>query len=203
MSATTTHSADDAARTADDTARQVAEIKALLRPLMNGVLSQSLRERGLRYRLIYGIELPRLKELAATLEKEHTLAQALWKEDIRECRILAGMLQPTETFLPDICDIWMDDIRDAELADYTCMSLFRHLPYASEKAFQWIASDDALEQYTGYRLLCHLLSKPEAELNPRAQDELEDQARAAAESPNRALAEVAAMALDKLREKKD
>ena len=115
MSATTTHPAGNTARTADDTARQVGEIKALLRPLMNGVLSQSLRERGLRYRLIYGIELPRLKELAATLDKSHSLAQALWKEDIRECRILAGMLQPPETFLPDICDIWMDDIRDAEL----------------------------------------------------------------------------------------
>ena len=27
------------------------------------------------------------------------VAQALWKENIRECKILAGMLQPVETFL--------------------------------------------------------------------------------------------------------
>ena len=43
----------------------VREIKGKLRLFMNGVLSQSLREKGLKYRLIFGVELPRLKEIAA------------------------------------------------------------------------------------------------------------------------------------------
>ena len=37
--------------------------------------------------------------------------QALWKENIRECKILAGMLQPVETFYPEIADIWVEDMR--------------------------------------------------------------------------------------------
>ena len=178
---------------------EIQKIKSELRPYMNGVLSQSLRERGLRYKLIFGVELPRLKEIASHYEKNHDLAQALWKEDIRECRILAGMLQPVETFFPEICDIWMEDMRDVEMADFTCMNLFRHLPYCSEKAFQWMASEDTLVSYTGFRLMCHLLSNPGAELNPRSEEEFLDQAEAAIHSDNPVLAEVALNAKSKLK----
>ena len=55
---------------------------------MNGAVSQSMREKGLVYKLNFGVELPRIKAIAATHEKNHALAQALWKEDIRECKIL-------------------------------------------------------------------------------------------------------------------
>ena len=82
----------------------VREIKGKLRLFMNGVISQSLREKGLKYRLIFGVELPRLKEIASEYEPNHELAQALWKEDIRECKILAAYLQPIESFYPEIAE---------------------------------------------------------------------------------------------------
>lgn len=44
------------------------------------------------------------------------------------------MLQPVETFYPEIADIWVEDMRYPEIAELTCMSLFQYLPYASEKA---------------------------------------------------------------------
>lgn len=180
----------------------VQALKAELRLYMNGVMAQSLRERGLKYRLIFGVELPRLKEIAAGYPKSHDLAQSLWKEDIRECRILAGYLQPVETFYPEIADIWLEQMHDTELVDYTCMNLFRHLPYASEKAFQWMAAEPVLTQYCGFRLMCHLLSRPGAELNPRSRDEFIDQAQAAMASENVALQQVAQAALERLDEKK-
>lgn len=89
-----------------------------------------MREKGLVYKLNFGVELPRIKGIAAGYEKDHSLAQALWKEDIRECKILAGLLQPVESFLPEIADIWVEDIRNIEIAELTCMNLFQHLPYA-------------------------------------------------------------------------
>ena len=180
----------------------VQAIKAELRLYMNGVMAQSLRERGLKYRLIFGVELPRLKEIAAGCPKSHDLAQSLWKEDIRECRILAGYLQPVDTFYPGIADIWLEQMHDTELVDYTCMNLFRHLPYASEKAFQWMAAEPVLTQYCGFRLMCHLLNRPGAELNPRSRDEFIDQAQAAMASENVALQQVAQTALERLDEKK-
>jgi len=173
-------------------------IKSELRLYMNGVLAQSLRERGLRYRLIFGVELPRLKEIASHYVPDHDLAQALWKEDIRECRILAGFLQPAETFLPELADIWLDAMHDTEIIDYTCMNLFRRVPYAKQKALQWIASEAVLTQYAGFRLMLHLLrahplteEHEEPFLTLRDKEELLDQAAAAEASDSLLLQQIA------------
>lgn len=173
----------------------VRQIKAQLRLFMNGVLSQSLREKGLKYRLIFGVELPRLKEIAAGYEKNHDLAQALWKEDIRECKILATYLQPTATFDPELADFWMESVHNTELADYLCMALLRHLPYASQKAFQWMASENRMEQYTGFRLMAHLFALRGTEMNERSHNEFLDQAHAALQGDDLLVKQAAHVAL--------
>ena len=175
----------------------IREIKSKFRLFMNGVLSQSLREKGLQYRLIFGIELPRIKEIAAQYEPNHELAQALWKEDIRECKILAAYLQPVESFYPEIADIWMEQIHNTELADYVCMALFRRLPYASQKAFQWMASGNRMEVYTGFRLMTHLFALLGAEMNERSRDEFLDQATAAMRSDDLIVKQAALSALER------
>ena len=43
---------------------------------------------------------------------------------------MAAMLQPIDTFYPEIADIWVEDIQNIEIAELTCMNLFQHLPYA-------------------------------------------------------------------------
>ncbi len=146
---------------------------------MNGAVSQSMREKGLVYKLNFGVELPRIKAIAATHEKNHALAQALWKEDIRECKILAGMLQPTESFLPEIADIWVEDIRNIEIAELTCMNLFQHLPYAPAKSFQWIACESEYVQVCGFLTAARLLMR-RGDMDDRAANELLDQAVCAA-----------------------
>ena len=74
----------------EDIRHQVQTIKQELHTYMNGPVSTSLREKGLKYRIIYGVEWNRLNEIAATIGKKAPLANALWKEDIRECRLLAA-----------------------------------------------------------------------------------------------------------------
>ena len=164
---------------------------------MNGVISQSLREKGLKYRLIFGVELPRLKEIAAGYEPNHELAQALWKEDIRECKILAAYLQPVESFYPELADIWVEQIHNSELADYVCMALFRRLPYASQKAFQWIASGERMPMYIGFRLMTHLFATLGTEMNERSRDEFIDQAQAILQGDDLLLKQAAHAALER------
>ena len=77
-----------------DKQETIRDIKKQLRLFMNGVVSQSMREKGLDYKLNFGVEVPRIKEIAGKFEKNHELAQALWKENIRECKILAGICRP-------------------------------------------------------------------------------------------------------------
>lgn len=153
----------------------IKEIKGEFRLFMNGIASQSMREKGLDYKLNFGIELPRLKEIATHYEKNHEVAQSLWKENIRECKILAGLLQPVESFYPEIADIWIEDMRYPEIAELTCMNLFQYLPYASEKAFEWMADEREYFELCGFILMARLLMQGN-ELNERAEAEFFDQA---------------------------
>lgn len=158
-----------------DLHEQLKDIKTQLRLSMNGAVSQSMREKGLVYKLNFGVELPRIKGIAAAYEKNHTLAQALWKEDIRECKILAGLLQPVETFLPEIADIWIDTMPTVEIAELTSMNLFQHLPYAPAKAFRWIADERELAQVCGFLTIARLLQK-KGDMEDRVANEFLDQA---------------------------
>ena len=161
-----------------DVNETLKDIRTQLRLGMNGVVSQSMREKGLVYTLNFGVELPRIKAIAAHYEKDHALAQALWKEDIREFKILAGMLQPVESFYHEIADIWIEDIRNMEIAELTAMNLFQHLPYAPAKTFQWIASEREYVQVVGYLTISRLLMK-KGDMTDRASSEFLDQAIAA------------------------
>jgi hypothetical protein len=160
------------------TSEKLQELKRDFHAMMNGPVSASLREKGLHYRVIYGVEWNRLVELAREIGKDQELAQALWKEDIRECRLLAGLLQPAETFLPEVADIWVESMHYPEEAQYTVLSLFQHLKYASDKAFCWIADNREMFQLCGWLLLSRLFMRG-APLNQRSEDEFVDQAEAA------------------------
>ena len=136
----------------------IREIKSKFRLFMNGKISQSMREKGIDYKLNFGIEYPRIKEIAAGYECNHELAQALWKENIRE-----------------FAEIWIEDMHYPELAEYTVMNLFQRLPYASEVVFPWMADDRKYFQLCGYLLMTRLLMKGWI-LNERAEAEFLDQA---------------------------
>ena len=163
---------------------------------MNGMVSQSMREKGMEYKLNFGIEYPRIKEIAAGYEPDHELAQALWKENIRECKILAGLLQPADTFYPEIADIWIEGMDYPELAEYTVMNLFQRLPYASEVVFRWMADERGMFQLCGFLLMARLLMKGER-LNERAEAEFLDQACTAVEGDCGPVQKAASVALRK------
>ena len=159
----------------------LSTIKQDLHANMNGVASAAMRHTA-DYRVNWGVELPRLQALAAEFGKNHELAQALWKESVRECKILAAMIQPVETFDEELADVWMESIHTAEIAQIVSLYLFQHLPYATEMAFSGIASDDETRQVCGFSTIYHIVRKHE--IQERSVDELYDQARSVADSPH-------------------
>lgn len=159
-------------------------IKTQLRLSMNGVAAASMREKGLEYKIIFGVEIPRLQAIASEFAKSHDLAQALWKEDIRECKILAMMLQPVDTFYPEIADIWVESMRFPELAQMACLYLFQYLPYAPSKALEWLASDDRMKRFCGFSLYSRLWKKYN-DWKPAAGEEFLDQAVTALEEDDK------------------
>ena len=166
----------------NQTAERIKQIKQSFRQMMDGAVAQSMRDKGVNYHLNWGATLPRLREMADEIGPDYDLAIALWKEDVRECKILATMLMPADKMLPEVVDIWMDQIPSLEIAEQLSFNLWQHLPYAPEKAYQWLASEREYDQYCGFHVLTRLFMNGQ-EPNERGINEYVDQLLSALQGP--------------------
>ena len=160
---------------------QLKQIKRSFRSAMNGPVSQSMRDKGTLYKLNWGVALPKLREMAQQYTPSYELAIELWKEPIRECKLMALMLMPPEDMPMEVVDIWMEQTHTQELAEVAAVQLYQHLSYAPLLAFKWMASADALPQITAYTLLGRLFMNG-MEPNERGINEFLDQAITALQS---------------------
>ncbi len=177
-----------------ETQEKLKQIKQSFRLLMNGAASKSMRDKGLQYKLNWGVQLADLKQMADTYGKDYELAIALWKENIRECKILATMMMPAEKMLPEIADLWMEQTDSIEIAEMAVFHLYQYLPYAPAMAFQWIASDRPLYQVCGYHILTRLFMDGR-QPDERGISELMDQALAALTGDDAAVSHAAQLCL--------
>ena len=158
-----------------DVQQQVKEIKQSFRQMMDGSIASSMRSKGVDYKLNWGATLPRLKEKAAEIGKNYDLAIALWKENVRECKILATLIMPADKVLPEVIDIWMEQTPTQEIAEQAAFNLYQYLPYAPEKAYTWMASEKPLYQLCGFHVITRLFMNGQ-EPNERGINEFVDQA---------------------------
>lgn len=166
-------------------------IKRSFRLLMNGPVSQSMREKGVGYKLNWGVPFIELKKMAGEQGKDYDLAIELWKENIRECKILATLMMPADRMLPEIADLWMEQVESQEMAEMLAFNLMQHVDFAPVMAYQWLASDKPLYQIAGFQLLARLFANGQ-EPNERGINEMLDQASAAMQSGNMGVMHAAA-----------
>jgi 3-methyladenine DNA glycosylase AlkD len=182
-----------------DTEKQLKEIKQSFRQMMDGKVAQSMRDKGLDYHLNWGATLPRLREKADIIGNDYDLAIALWKENVRECKILATMIMPPNEVLPEVIDIWMEQTPTQEIAEQAAFNLYQHLPFAPEKAYMWIASDKELYQLCGFHILSRLFMNSQ-EPNERGINEFIDQALAALQGDSIAVRKAAMASMQRFAE---
>lgn len=178
---------------------QIKEIKLSFRQMMDGSIAQSMRNKGVDYHLNWGAPLPRLRDKADGIGKNYDLAIALWKENVRECKILATMIMPPDVVLPEVIDIWMEQTATQEIAEQAAFNLYQYLPYAPEKAYTWIASDKELYQLCGFHILSRLFMNGQ-EPNERGINEFIDQALAALQGESIAVRKAAMSSMQRFAE---
>ena len=144
------------------------KIKQSLRLAMNGIVSAHQRRQGLNYRINFGVEIPRLKDIAREYEKSEELATALWQENIRESKLLAIFLLPQENHA-ELAPKWIAEAPFTEIADHLAMNILCKLPNAAEKALQWCANPTGLHRYCGYLTLAHIARQGQA-LTPEQEE---------------------------------
>lgn len=185
----------------------VKEIKQSFRLMMDGAVAQSMRDKGLNYHLNWGATLPRLQAKAEEIKfqvqsskfKVYDLAIALYKENVRECKILATMLMPPDEILPEVVDIWQEQIPSQEIAEQLAFNLYQHLPFAAEKAYQWIASDKEYDQLCGFHVLSRLFMNGQVP-NERGINEYLDEALCALQGPYPSVRKAALQSLQRFAE---
>ena len=138
---------------------KLREIKSSFRIRMNGLASKTLRENGMNYKLNWGISLPDLRTMAQNYEPNLELAIALWKEDIRECKIMATLLAPHDDFPMELAELWLEQTDNQEIAESLAFNLLQHLDYASELSFKWLPSDNLFAKIAAYNTLGRLFSQ--------------------------------------------
>lgn len=154
---------------------QVKEIKRQFHLYMDGVASSSMKEKGVEYKINWGLKISDLKTIASKYEKQRELAVELWKSNTRECKILAVMLMPTEEFTSDFAQLWIEQTTTTEIAQYLAFYLVQHTTEAADLAFRWIASKSPIYQECGYNTLSGLFSQGK-QPSVRDMQELIDQA---------------------------
>ena len=182
-----------------DINQQVKEIKQSFRLMMDGMVAKSMRDKGLEYKLNWGATLPRLREKADEIGKNYDLAIALWKENVRECKVLATMIMPAERMLPEVADIWMEQTPNLEIAEQAAFNLYQYLPYAPAKAYTWMASEKELYQLCGFHTISRLFMNKQ-EPNERGINEFIDQALVALQGPSIPVKKAAMSAIQRFAE---
>ena len=133
------------------------QIRIDLRKSMNGITSKSMREKGLNYKLNFGVDIPRLRDLSKRYPADIQLAELLWKQETRELKILATMLCPAREFNIENAETWVKEIPNQEIREQVCMNLFQKLNYADKLVQNWADSSDEEIRTTGYWLFARLL----------------------------------------------
>ena len=175
----------------EETHQKLMKIKRSFRLLMSGPTSQSMTQKGLGYKINWGVPFIELKKMALEYGKDYELAIELWKEDIRECKILATLIMPAEKMLPEITDIWMEQVKSQEMAEMLAFNLLQHVDYAPTIAYEWIATDKTLYEIAGFQLLARLFANGQ-EANERGINEFLDQAAVALQGDNMGIKHAAA-----------
>lgn len=146
----------------------INEIKKELRASMNGILSARMREAGMPFRLIFGVELPRLRAIADEFlrdslppetEPRKVLANELWNQSIRETRLLAIMFMPPEVFTTETSGQWAETMVTAEEAQVMAMMLLSKTTHAKETSIAWLGQGNPLPSVCACLCLRHLLAQ--------------------------------------------
>ena len=175
----------------------IKSIKNDFRLGMNGVISTSMRNKGMDYKIIFGLSLPQLQTLAEKYSPNKDVAEILWNENIRESKLLASMIYPVSKMDITQAREWIKDIRYTEVSDIASMFLFSKLSFAEQLCLEFVKSDDENQIYFAFRLFIRMLIN-KMEINNNSIETIKVKATEYSKSENITIATIASDVLDRI-----
>jgi len=126
----------------------ISKIHAKFRQLRSGEVADNLKAQGVTYRLAWGVQSYRMREIAADFEPNAEVAEYLWAEDVRESKLLAPRLYPADGMNEETAARWADTTPYIEVADQLAMHLLSKLPYSASLSESWLQEGNSeMRQY--------------------------------------------------------
>lgn len=148
----------------DPTFGKMQNVKRRFFALRNGDIAAVLRKSGSPYRIVFGLQLPQIVEVASATGTDAEMAESLWANDsTRESRLMAPMIADRESFTPADAKRWIASLMSVEETDILCHRLLRHLSFAPELVDEFAADgNDDMRRYLALRLARNLVyTRPE------------------------------------------
>ena len=146
---------------------QMQEIKRRFFAMRNSMVAETIRRGGLQYKMVFGLNLPQIAEIAEGLPHTQELAEQLWADSrTRESMMIAPMLYPRERLTRERASEMLRESPTTEVTDILCHRLLRHEPYALELATEASTSAESLIRYGAFRLMFNLLYTHPSEIRP-------------------------------------
>ena len=118
-----------------------------MRKQMNGAVADTMRYYGGKYGLNYGVSLPTLRSIATAEQRDHSLAQYLYKQQVRELRLAAlHIAKPEEVTLSE-ATFWAEGVINSEVAEEMSFALLCKAADAKLIIEEWSKSDNEFLTY--------------------------------------------------------
>lgn len=134
------------------------KIKREFFALRNGVIADTLRHAGSPFRIIFGLNMPQLSDIAGKVGYDSGMARLLWANtSTRESMLLAPMLLDPQTVTVSEAIAMVGESPSAEVTDVLCHNLLRKMPQAFDLACSLAAEEGKTQRYAAMRLLWQFL----------------------------------------------
>lgn len=154
------------------TFNEIQTIKRRFFAFRNGVIADNLRKSGSSFRIIFGLNLPQLKEIAAEISENAGIALQLWHNSTtRESMLLAPMIFPIGDLTDDIAEQFIESTPDAEVADILCHFLLKRADYRKIIS-DYADSENPMARYISIRLAWQLRRSDKSIAKTLAKNEL-------------------------------
>ena len=135
-----------------DTENEFQQILKRIKLRKNGDVAHAMKERGIQYKLNWGVSVVDLREIARSFNSSHLLALKLWNKQWRETMILATLLDESDEVTEEQMDFWTKSIENSEMAEQVSANLWAKTKFAYTKALEWCRGKKHLVRYTGIHL---------------------------------------------------
>lgn len=130
----------------------LAELKKLSSPKVRDGMARY----GLPNDKALGVAVGAIQKLGKTLGRSQPLAEALWKTDVYEARLLAAFVGEPDKLTPKLMDAWCRDFDNWGVVDTVCFKLFDQSPHGWSRVEKWAKLKGEQQKRAGFVMLACL-----------------------------------------------